>query len=203
MFFNGILGPKNANRKIIPKSLSEPVLKAILDDDANKLGELISNLEDVNSAFHLYNKKLPDILSNNPTMLCLCCFFSSIECFNLVRDLGGNIKEEDDFGRNCFHFATAGGSLEMMRILDQSNIDDVDDGNSNDNKNNNSDSDDSSSDDAIYLGRNFFRRNFLRKAFAEFEDNNIYNKRDERGLTPMHYGAMFGRLDSIRYIWTN
>lgn len=206
MFLNGIIGPKNANRKMIPKSLAEPILTAILEDDSNKLSELISNLEDVNSAFHLYNKKLPDILSNNPTMLCICCFFGSIECFNLIRDLDGNIKEEDDFGRNCFHFATAGGSLDMMRILHQSNTDNVKDNassnNNNNNNNNQSDDDSSSDDDAIFIGRSFFRRSILKTAFAEFEDNNIYNKRDARGLTPMHYGAMFGRLNAIKYIWT-
>lgn len=205
MFFNGIIGSKNPNRKMIPKNLADPILTAILEDDCNKLAELISNLEDVNSAFHLYNRKLPDILSNNPTMLGLCCFFGSLECFDLLRNFDASIKEEDDFGRNCVHFATAGGSWNMMRILDQSITDNKDENNDNsnndDDKSNNNDS--SSDDDTpIFFGRGIFRRPFFMDTFANMDEKNIYNKSDDRGLTPMHYGAMFGRLEIVRYLWT-
>lgn len=213
-------GNFNKNRCIIPNDLVEPILGAILEDDSEKLAELVSNLDDINSTLILTDKRLPDVISQQPTILSLCCFFKSIQCLNLLLNMNADPLVEDRFNRTCIHFTAAGGSLEIMRTLDQNLIfnkkDSIDANNSN-NTNNNSGNNDNSSDyssDDDYSDNtnqnNFLPNNLFNNIFffpnqiirQKNTSRNPYNQPDLNGLTPMHYGAMFGRLDIIRYLWT-
>ncbi|OHT02484.1 hypothetical protein TRFO_30368 [Tritrichomonas foetus] len=57
-------------------STSLNILEAILEDDDEKLIEIVSQLDsDPNGYFEIVDYKVPSILKKNPPFVCLCCFF--------------------------------------------------------------------------------------------------------------------------------
>ncbi|OHS95840.1 hypothetical protein TRFO_37992 [Tritrichomonas foetus] len=146
--FNNFGSPE---QKQIPQELVEPILDSILEDDVEKFGELASSLEDdINAPFKMNRFQLPPILSSNPTLISLCCFFNSINCFNFLRDIDADLDSTDQSGRVAAHFAAAGGSLDIIRVIETSEL----------------------------------------------------TKKDNNRMSVLHYAAMFGRLEVVKYLWS-
>ena len=110
-------------------SYNQAILDSIIDDDDNKLSELVAqtgNVSDMNQTFVMTNYKFPRIMSNKPSYASLCAYFCAEKCLELLSMLAPEgleseqIKKTDDFGRSIIHFACAGGSLKIIRELDQS-----------------------------------------------------------------------------------
>lgn len=110
-------------------SYNQAILDSIIDDDDNKLSELVAqagNVSDMNQTFVMTNYKFPRIMSNKPSYASLCAYFCAEKCLELLSMLepegleSEQIKKTDDFGRSIIHFACAGGSLKIIRELDQS-----------------------------------------------------------------------------------
>lgn len=169
------------------QGVGDSVLQAILDDDSEKLLELISDYLTDTTIFFLPNisKKLPEFLSSNPSLLSLSSFFASTNCFRLLLSLNSNADAEDNEGRTSIHFAAAGGSLDILRELDQHlRIAENGDGNT--------------------PLQNSSENPFLRSLLGHnriSSENGVYNYPDFSNKTPIHYAAQFGRLDIIKYLY--
>ena len=154
-----------------PQCLGDSILQAILDDDSDKLLDLISSHLSDTTSFFLppISKKLPRYLSNGPSLLSVSCFFASMNCFRLLLNLNPKADKIDSKGRIAIHYASAGGSLEMLRELDQITQSEPSTSNQN--------------------GTNGHK------------NKNIYNYEDHNHMTPISYAAQFGRLDVIKYLY--
>lgn len=117
----------------IENSINQKILDAILDDDDDLFTQLITeNSVDPsksNKTFKMSNYKFPDILQGNPSYASLCACFSAENCFTALSLLlpDGTASEEmkkvDDYKRSPIHFACIGGSLNIIRELDQAMFD--------------------------------------------------------------------------------
>lgn len=119
LFWDAMRGVHKILRPPLRECVADSVLQSILDDDSDKLFELISLHFSHSSSFFLPNgsKMLPSFLHPNPLFLSVCCFFASMNCFRLLLSLGFKADDEDDYGRTPIHLAAAGGSLEIMREI--------------------------------------------------------------------------------------
>lgn len=125
---------RGSNEKETAQSiLNQKILDAILDDDEKQFSDLImetnDDLTDVNKTIKIANFKIPEFLEDNPTYACLCACFSAERCFTVLSMLspGGAGSQEmmklDDYKRSPIHFACIGGSLDIIRKLDQAGFD--------------------------------------------------------------------------------
>ncbi|OHT17264.1 hypothetical protein TRFO_41174 [Tritrichomonas foetus] len=117
MFFFGHRFAKSL--RTLSSDISSVALDAILADDSDSFGNIISDLDNVNYTIFLKGAKLPPILDDGPSLLSLCAFFNSIKCFQLLKIFGADDEATDRKRRNPAHFACAGGSFEIIRDLDK------------------------------------------------------------------------------------
>lgn len=109
-------------------SFNLQVLDSILEDNEDNFIQLIQDTN-MNKTFKITNYSTPDFLHDNPTYLSLCCCFSAEKCFSamsLLSPSGLNspdMQKVDDYNRSPIHFACIGGSLNIIRELEQSNFD--------------------------------------------------------------------------------
>lgn len=98
------------------------LLSMIKNDDLAGLENFLETPEnDLNTVISFRSVTIPDILRNGPSLICAAAYFSSIKCFRYLYLNGANIFFVDTFGRHLIHFAVAGGSLEVLRILSENN----------------------------------------------------------------------------------
>ncbi|KAH0795919.1 serine/threonine-protein phosphatase 6 regulatory ankyrin repeat subunit A-like [Histomonas meleagridis] len=105
-------------KTILSDENSIKFVNIILKDDENELTDFISTIDNIDSLFSVSSKKIFDILRVYPTLLSVACFFKAFKCVRLLIDCGANVDARDYFGRICQHFAVAGGSMEIIRLLD-------------------------------------------------------------------------------------
>ncbi|KAK8844513.1 hypothetical protein M9Y10_024378 [Tritrichomonas musculus] len=82
-----------------------------------------------NKTLTISNYKLPKILNSKPTYSSLCAFFSAEQCLEELSLLDPSGFESDEMnkldnnGRSPIHFACIGGNLNIIRQLEQGNVD--------------------------------------------------------------------------------
>lgn len=109
------------------------ILDAVIDDDVDQFSHLISQAndgsDDQNFSIKITNYKLPEILLYDPPVASVCALFNAEKCFYsfLMRFPEGisssKLKKQDKMGRSLMHFAAFGGSLKIMRELNQADYD--------------------------------------------------------------------------------
>ncbi|OHT08740.1 hypothetical protein TRFO_04852 [Tritrichomonas foetus] len=96
------------------------IFDAIRRDDISALKEFGSNplfnIEEImeSSPFVPY-----PILQYKPRLIHIAAFFNSIKCFKYLLLNEADIESSDEAGYTTIHFAVAGGSVEIIRILEQ------------------------------------------------------------------------------------
>lgn len=99
---------------------SNTLRNCIKNDDINNLKIFASNPEfDINQTLppSIYEPSL--ILQNYPPILHAAAFFKSIKCFNFLLMSGSDPNLTDYSHRSLSNFAVAGGSIEIIRIIEQ------------------------------------------------------------------------------------
>lgn len=114
-------------------SYNQKILDSIIDDDDKKFTDLIfESCHDptkANKTFRMTNYKFPNMMNFNPTYASLCGYFGSEKCFTALLSilpdgiLSEELKKLDDFKRSPIHFACFGGSMKIIRELEQANFD--------------------------------------------------------------------------------
>ncbi|KAK8843042.1 hypothetical protein M9Y10_025230 [Tritrichomonas musculus] len=104
------------------------ILDSILDDNEEKFMNLIKGNDNcnINKTFRITNYRLPVFLNDNPPYSSLCACFGSEKCFKSLSHLLPCGSEEflklDDFKRSPIHFACIGGSIAIIRELEQAGV---------------------------------------------------------------------------------
>lgn len=99
---------------------SNSLRNCIKNDDVNNLKKIASNPEfNINQELSpsIYEPSL--ILQNYPPILHAAAFYQSIKCFNFLLMSGSDPNLTDRSHRPLSNFAVAGGSIEIIRIIEQ------------------------------------------------------------------------------------
>ncbi|KAH0795815.1 ankyrin repeat protein [Histomonas meleagridis] len=100
------------------------LLSVIKADDLAGLEKFLQNGVDIDSPIRYRSVAIPDILQNGPSLICAAAYFSALKCFRYLFLNGADTLFVDDFQRKLVHFASAGGSTEILEIIsDNQNID--------------------------------------------------------------------------------
>lgn len=109
------------------------IIDSILDDNEKEFNSIIlqktSNDPNFKLSITLKKYKLPKILCSQPSIASLCAFFGAEKCFNSFSMLYSSEKNSSSFdqidnnSRSILHFACAGGNLNIIREIEQKNID--------------------------------------------------------------------------------
>jgi len=107
---------------------SSPLLKtisAVLQRDDIELLKVASSKPgfDVNSVISPSIYEPSFYTNNSPTLVMYSCFYKSINCLNLLLDLGADLNLTDSEGNTIIDFACASGSLEICELLISKGID--------------------------------------------------------------------------------
>lgn len=175
-------------------SINQKILDTIIDDDDEQFTEIISQSSDTgnyNKTFKMTNYKFPLILSSEPTYASLCAYFSAEKCLDALSMLASaglessEIKQPDNFGRNPIHFACAGGSLSIIRKLDQAHF-----------SLNEKDSEECLPSHYAAMAGNLDIFKYLWMKGADLiSASNQYNK-----MTPLHVASLYGNLNIVKFI---
>lgn len=124
---------RNLEKEVSENQFNQKILDSILDDDdeqfSQHITEISTDLTNINKTFRMTNYKIPAFLMDNPTYASLCACFASEKCFNTLSMLlpagpsSDEMKKLDDFNRSPMHFACIGGSLNIIRELEQAGFD--------------------------------------------------------------------------------
>lgn len=132
---------------------TDPILKKIINDDAENLGEISE--EDANYRTHYSPacKDIPEELSFQAPILAVATYFHAMKCFDALLAKGSKIEANDYLFRTLIHFIVMKGHFDLLE--DQ--------------------------------------------RFAECD----FNKEDWKGQTPIHYCAVYNRLEMLKYLHQN
>ena len=95
----------------------EEILKIFKNDDFIKLKELLNNQKKIDIILPKKIFGVPEFLKNSPPLICLTAYFKSILCLKFLINYGYDLKLSDQINRDITHFAATGGSLEIVEIL--------------------------------------------------------------------------------------
>lgn len=199
LFNDNFTGKKNKTDEVenMQNELNQKILDSIIDDNEDEFTEAITQSGDmnkINKVFEMTNYKFPRIMKSKPTYASLCAFFGARNCLNALSMLvpsgfdSDEIKKTDDFGRSLIHFACAGGSIDIIRELDQSNysLNDVD-----------SEGCKPSHYAAMAGNLDIFKYLWMKGADL-VSSSNQYNK-----MTPLHVASLYGNLNIVKFICEN
>jgi hypothetical protein len=114
--------PVDPDTGFLNDTMSETILDIILSDDADRLPAFVGSVYRTFGApewcvsFSKYF--LPSILGPNPSLTALCAFFAAGKCFEFFQRSGCDLSRRDGESRTLDHFAAAGGSRDIILILD-------------------------------------------------------------------------------------
>ena len=105
-----------------PKNLETDFVEALRLDSLESLITLMVNVKDVN--MYLSNVFFSNdiILCNSPPLASVAAFLRAKECLIWLINMGANLKLKDYNDIPISHFAVAGGSIEIMKILDLNGV---------------------------------------------------------------------------------
>jgi hypothetical protein len=64
-----------------------------------------------------FDQPMPDMLEDGPTVPMVMSFFGSVSVLRHCLEVGFDASIVDSFGRSVEHFAAAGGSMDILRLL--------------------------------------------------------------------------------------
>jgi ankyrin repeat protein len=116
----GRLGSRTPTPKLLVLShkLADLVLETILSDDADRLAELLLDLESPDLLFEIGSYKLPVMISHRPSIPAVAAFFGAENCFRALLSLETTVDVT-----SLALFAAAGGSLPIFRELENLGLD--------------------------------------------------------------------------------
>lgn len=88
----------------------------------DSIEQLIPIISDINFRLKPSIFGLPPFLQNRPTLIECAAFYGSIKCFKYLLLNKADLSLKDNISRTLVDFAIAGGNLEIVRILDQNNL---------------------------------------------------------------------------------
>ena len=104
-------------------SLGSEIVDIFINDDIEKFMEFAANPNfNINSTINLPFLLPFDYIMENPPLICIAAFFKSINIFRYLFMACANPDVEDNLGHTAAQFAAASGCLEILRFLDQYNI---------------------------------------------------------------------------------
>ncbi|EAX98840.1 ankyrin repeat protein, putative [Trichomonas vaginalis G3] len=92
-------------------------LDAIFADDVDKFIEINSNVQ-IQDIHFAISYKVPEFLSYGPPMICVAAYFHAEKIVDYLINVGVNLDFKDSRGMNVIHYAAAGGSLSICKMLD-------------------------------------------------------------------------------------
>ena len=101
----------------------ERIIEICEADDENKLREMIINEITINYVAPRRPLFKHEILRDSPPLCCIAAFFNSMKCLNYLIANSCNIKATDTKKRGIVHFAAAGGSVEIIELLMNMDLD--------------------------------------------------------------------------------
>jgi ankyrin repeat protein len=127
------------------------------------------------------------ILSSAPTLLQVSAFFGSSRCFRYLFTMSANYRTVDAAGCSILHFASAGGSLELLSMLQSTDLDWA--------------KCDRAGNSCVHYAAMFNHLNIVAWLWATcMLDLMVRNK---RRMTPLHIAAMNGSGDAVRFLVRN
>ncbi|EAY04902.1 hypothetical protein TVAG_016740 [Trichomonas vaginalis G3] len=96
-------------------------LKSIIDslktDDVTSLKSIVNSKSEADTKINPSILLAPPILGFSAPYVSLASFFGSIKCLEYLNNLGADLLQEDDEGRQPIQFALAGGNIECAQFL--------------------------------------------------------------------------------------
>lgn len=123
---------KGKNKKLSENEENQNIINlkivdSILDDNEKEFTNIILQKTIDKSNFDqticLKDYKLPKILYSNPSITSFCAFFGAEKCINSYFTLFPDTLKNSKKSCTLLHFACAGGNLNILRELEQSNFD--------------------------------------------------------------------------------
>lgn len=99
----------------------EKLLTAMKADNLDEFQEAMSIFTDFDIRVTIEKNSsdtVPWMVLDVPPLSCLCAFLAAEQCFNYLLILGIDFEAEDANGRTLGQFAVAGGSMEIIRLID-------------------------------------------------------------------------------------
>lgn len=136
-FFENFETYKANDWEIFHKILSDEydngtISKVLRDDDVKALKELLADADKLNIKNHNatqspYNKRIvselhvaPVFAHDKPTLILYAALFQAVKCFQYLQLKGASLTLRDDKYRTISMFASAGGSLTIIRFIQNS-----------------------------------------------------------------------------------
>ncbi|OHT14331.1 hypothetical protein TRFO_15387 [Tritrichomonas foetus] len=103
---------------------NQELFDSIRIDDIEKFQDLTSQFDNLNSVvLNLQGSDVPWMLRHQPLLPFVVAYFGASECFSYLLLLDKiDFDIVDNFGRHLYQFVVAGGSLEILRALDEKGI---------------------------------------------------------------------------------
>lgn len=170
---------------MINEKLSKAIIKEVKNDEWHNLNELILNLENVNDKLK-FRLDMPEFVIENPTILHMCCYFGSSDCFQYLLNIA-DLEITDSYGRNILHYASCSKKIEFIRIL-ENNIDQY-----------------------FYPDKNGLTPAHYAAIFGDIDlikyfflkGLPISNIEDNKKRSPIHLACMYDRIEVVEYYINN
>ncbi|KAH0789183.1 ankyrin repeat protein [Histomonas meleagridis] len=102
------------------KENNDAIIEAILNDDADALGNVVLSEDNIiNQEVGFDKLYLPPFLSSSPPVISVAVYFNATNCVRFLMDNGADLDKKDVLGRPLIHFAVASRSMELVRLFDR------------------------------------------------------------------------------------
>ena len=101
----------------IPTSMERSFLKILKSDDAEALRNILLEFNTIDLYFSHSFYTGDVVYSSSPPVVSVAAYFGAEECLNYLIMNGCDLAVKDSLGNAISHFAVAGGSLDIVNIL--------------------------------------------------------------------------------------
>ena len=111
-------------RQHFDKEFGQQTLRGAISRDDDELMGLILSRGSESVDQHLPDMILEpcDALQNGPTLIQTCAYYGAVKCFKYLLLHEVNLAQKDRVGRTVQQFAILGGSLQIVRLLEQQSL---------------------------------------------------------------------------------
>lgn len=169
----------------------QQLLQALKSDKLEEFQEAMSVLTEFDVRIIIKQNRsetVPWMVLDNPPLPCLCAFVAAEQCFNYLLSLGIDFADTDDQSRTLGHFAVAGGSMEILRLIDihiQGTYNDI------------FETVDSKGNSCAHFAAKFGRMDALQWLWTKGFDLNNCN---ENGASPFMWSCSNGQLEMAKFL---